>query len=139
MARILFGLFCEDLRIEQSLQVTAVGIWGSEVQVPAFPAVLKSIAFFACVDNPELLAYPFTITVDLLDGAPRTFRDVIDTSEGRTAQTFNIVFGPVMIGRPGVVRATFILETTPPEVAVFELGVAQIDPRRIVPHRPGVG
>lgn len=121
--RLLYGFFCEDLRTEASGQITAVGLWGAQCNVAAFPG-LRSFAFHAFVENTDEEA-PFVITI-AVPGQPEAppVQDVIRPTPNTVGQNFNIMIGPVPLDGPGEIRVRFQIQAREPVDTTFTLRIA---------------
>lgn len=121
--RLVYGFFCEDLRAEQSGQVSAIGLWGPQVSVVAFPALVR-FAFHAFVENADEEA-PFTITITVPgQPAPPAMNDVLRPTPATVGQNFNISLGNVPLTEPGEMRVRFQIEGREPIDQTFTLRVA---------------
>lgn len=126
MAAIRYAFFCEDLRAEEGGKTTAIGLWGSECLVPAFPAVMRSLAFHAHIANPDGASVPLLIRVDgpfVSPMRPPEARHQLPASPVKTTNNLNMVFGPVVLARPGNVTVTLRLEVDPPVEETFTLAI----------------
>ncbi|CAN5923113.1 hypothetical protein BH11MYX4_BH11MYX4_05470 [soil metagenome] len=129
MAEVLYAFFCEDLRVEQSGQTTAVGIWGERAYVGAFPAMLKSLAFHAYVSNHAREHFHFVVHMrgPFDPGEIRQEGDLV--MEGHhIGQNINLLLAPVVFTEPGVMSATLVIGSDPPIERTIRLEVSLRQP-----------
>jgi hypothetical protein len=127
MAQILFGFFSEDARVERTGQITAVGMWGGTLTLAGTPHTLRSIAFNAYVENPELRPYRFSIRIEgplgLGPTLPLVHEGQMQVDSQRSSHFLGLIMGPALVLQPGAIRATLRIESEPPIEKVFTLEV----------------
>jgi hypothetical protein len=124
---IRYAFFCEDLRHEVGGQVTAIGMWGARLNVPAFPAIIRSLAFHAFVYNPARLAAPFELELTgALVPLPEAgrFKDVLPIADDKVGTNLNIVFGGVVVERPGPLTMHVRIASEPVIAQSYSIEVA---------------
>jgi hypothetical protein len=123
--KIVYGLFCEFIRMEMSGQTTAIGIWGETCRVGASaPVVLPALAFHAYICNLGRVAYNAKIKVAFPGkAAPVEMTAPVSSEQIQDSQNLNVNMSPVHITEAGDVVATIELDTTPPIRREFRLHI----------------
>jgi hypothetical protein len=124
MPEIRQALICEDVRVEASGQVSAMGMWGADMRVPAFPTALRGMCFLVFVSNVEAITADFRMRIEgPLDGAPFEHSGKLPVEPGKTGHNINFAVVPIVVVSEGLIRATFSLLTQPIQERVVELAV----------------
>lgn len=134
-ATVLYGFFCEDIRLEADSRVSAIGLLGSSFQLPA-PGLLRSLAFHAHIYNPDSVAYPFRVRVEI-PGMTSPFEQVSQLAPNpaggaSTGHNLNIAFGSIPLRASGTIQAQISVDCAPPSefIATISVTIAEaIDPR----------
>lgn len=108
---ILFGFMCELIRIENSGQATAIGLWGSEWRLAgAPPVIVPAFTVFAFVDNPDqiLLEGECVISVPGLD-APIRVPISVPPTPGMSGTNIVMTTRNLPLNAEGTIRATINL------------------------------
>ena len=75
------GVFCDDVRLEATDQITLVGILSDYMSVPGTPGALAKLGFYARVHSPvDLDPRPITLNVKLPNGERQEIGTVDDAA-----------------------------------------------------------
>ena len=120
---IVYGLFCEFIRMEMSGQITPIGIWGETCRIgTAAPAVLPALAFHAYIRNLGRVAFNTKVKVAFPGKTfPMEMTAPVKSEQAQESQNLNINMMAVQIPEAGDVVATIELDTKPPIRREFRL------------------
>jgi hypothetical protein len=120
---LVYGFFCESVRVEASGQITPVGIWGDTLKFEEkAPAVLPALAFHAFIRNigKKPLKCRLHIT---FPGVMKPLEMVapIKGTDLLTSQNLNLNLAGIPIPKAGDVVAEVHIDSTPPITREFRL------------------
>ena len=122
---ILYGLFCEFVRVEKSGQVSPVGIWGESCLLETkAPGTFPQLTFYSLIRNHGHLSYKAKLRVTL-PGRPTPIELEISAKGDPLQLSQNLIFNlmGVPISESGDVVALLQLDTGPPLEREFRLHV----------------
>lgn len=125
MPGIRYAFFCEDLRPEEGGKVTALGMFGPSFVVHGQePSALRSLAFYACIANPDHGRYPYRVRISG-DPLPQALehRGELSAAPDKESQNVCIVMSSVPLLQAGSITAEIVVESEPEVRAVVDIAV----------------
>jgi hypothetical protein len=122
---LVYGFFCEFVRVEASGQITPIGIWGEACRFQTKPPlVFPALSFHAFLRNPGKKPYKAKLRLTIPGQAvPVEVEAPVIGSADHTSQNLVFNFAGVPIAGPGEIVASIHIDCEPPIEQEFRLKI----------------
>jgi len=122
---LVYGFFCEFVRVEASGQITPIGIWGEACKfLGKPPLVLPALSFHAFMRNPGKKPYKANLRLTIPgQAAPVDVEAPVIGSANHNSQNLVFNFAGVPIIGPGEIVASVHIDCEPPINQEFRLKI----------------